>query len=173
MSDTPRIYVASLADYNAGRLHGKWIDADQDAESIYAEVKEMLAASTEPVAEEWAIHDHDGFGEYNLSEYESFETVANLGIGIAEHGEAYAGFVAHQGGLEYASLEDFDEQYRGHYKDEEDFAYEFVDELGYLDDLPDTISSYFDYEKFARDLFIGDFYSVNSSEGGIHVFWRH
>ena len=25
--DTPRIYVACLAAYNNGRLHGRWIDA--------------------------------------------------------------------------------------------------------------------------------------------------
>ena len=30
----PRIYVASLSDYNAGRLHGEWIDADQGAEGM-------------------------------------------------------------------------------------------------------------------------------------------
>ena len=24
----PRIYLASLTDYNAGVLHGKWVDAD-------------------------------------------------------------------------------------------------------------------------------------------------
>jgi len=33
-TDTPRIYVACLAAYNAGKLHGEWIDADQDAEAI-------------------------------------------------------------------------------------------------------------------------------------------
>ena len=29
---TPKIYVACLASYNAGILHGRWIDADQDAD---------------------------------------------------------------------------------------------------------------------------------------------
>ena len=42
--DTPRIYVACLAAYNAGRLHGEWIDADQDADVIHEEIQEMLAA---------------------------------------------------------------------------------------------------------------------------------
>ena len=31
---SPRIYVACLAAYNAGRLHGRWIDANQSAEDI-------------------------------------------------------------------------------------------------------------------------------------------
>ena len=41
----PRIYVASLADYNEGRLHGAWIDAAQDEEELERCVKEMLARS--------------------------------------------------------------------------------------------------------------------------------
>ena len=33
---TPRIYVACLAAYNNGRLHGRWIDADQSVEDIWS-----------------------------------------------------------------------------------------------------------------------------------------
>lgn len=75
------IYVASLADYNAGRLHGKHIKIHgQDAEEIYAEIKrDVLGTSREPVAEEWAIHDHEGFGKYRVSEYESIERIALFG----------------------------------------------------------------------------------------------
>ena len=55
MSDTkkthddtsPRIYVASLAAYNAGRPTGRWIDAAQDAAELKGEVEQMLAASPE------------------------------------------------------------------------------------------------------------------------------
>ena len=53
--DRPRIYVACLAAYNNGRLHGAWIDATTPDE-IRTEVRAMLAASPEPDAEEWAIH---------------------------------------------------------------------------------------------------------------------
>jgi len=54
-TETPRIYVACLAAYNSGRLHGRWIDAAQDAEDIKAQIAEMLKESPEPGAEEWAI----------------------------------------------------------------------------------------------------------------------
>ena len=63
LTDTPRIYVASLADYNSGRLRGRWIDADQPAEAIREQIVEMLAESNEPIAEEWAIHDYENFGD--------------------------------------------------------------------------------------------------------------
>lgn len=53
---TPRIYVACLAAYNSGRLHGAWIDASQDVDDIWNELKQVLASSPVPDAEEWAIH---------------------------------------------------------------------------------------------------------------------
>ena len=74
----PRIYVACLAAYNAGILHGAWIDADQPADDMYAAVREILAASPMPGAEEWAIHDYEGFGPLSLSEWESFERVSAI-----------------------------------------------------------------------------------------------
>lgn len=54
---TPRIYVASLSDYNNGLLHGEWIDAGQEPDEIHEQVQAMLAESESPGAEEWAIHD--------------------------------------------------------------------------------------------------------------------
>ena len=33
-TDTPRIYAACLAAYNNGHLHGRWIDATQDPETV-------------------------------------------------------------------------------------------------------------------------------------------
>ncbi len=40
--DTPQIYIACLAAYNNGILHGEWIDATQDVSTIYNEIHEML-----------------------------------------------------------------------------------------------------------------------------------
>ena len=64
---TPRIYVACLAAYNNGELHGAWIDADQDADAIREEIAVILTTSPEPNAEEWAIHDYEGFGDHKLA----------------------------------------------------------------------------------------------------------
>jgi antirestriction protein len=74
----PRIYVASLADYNAGRLHGRWIRADLPSDEIYREIQEMLAASAIPDAEEWAIHDFEGFGPIRLAENTRIDTLARI-----------------------------------------------------------------------------------------------
>jgi antirestriction protein len=64
-------------------LHGKWIDANQDADSLYAEIKKILIASPIPRAEEWAIHDYEGFGDVRIHEYADLENVSNLAKFVA------------------------------------------------------------------------------------------
>ena len=39
----PRIYVACLAAYNNGYLHGVWIDADQDADADVCAIMGLFA----------------------------------------------------------------------------------------------------------------------------------
>lgn len=52
-------------------------------------------------------------------------------------------------------ISSFEDEYQGDYKDEEDFAYEIVEQCY---ELPEFAKTYFNYEKFARDLFICDYY---------------
>jgi len=78
-TDTPRIYVACLASYNAGILHGEWIDAT-DADTIREAIQEMLKGSPTAGAEEWAIHDYEGFGSIRLSEWEDVDVSAVSGL---------------------------------------------------------------------------------------------
>jgi len=61
----PRIYVADLAAYNNGILHGVWIDATTELDDIQEQVRKMLRSSPEQDAEEYAIHDYEGFGNYD------------------------------------------------------------------------------------------------------------
>lgn len=173
----PRIYVASLADYNAGHLHGRWINADQDAASIQAAISEMLAASAEPIAEEWAIHDYENFGGLHLREYESIETVAAVACGIREHGEVFAGLVSHFGGT--SSIEEaqryMEEGYRGAFDRLADYAQELVEECYSepLKALPDFIRYQIDYEAIAHDMELcGDVFTVEC-DGQVHVFDSH
>lgn len=76
----PAIYVASLTDYNNGILHGRWIDALLSPAEIHRQIHEMLAGSptttrTGEPAEEWAIHDHEGFGDVRLDAHESVDDI--------------------------------------------------------------------------------------------------
>ena len=167
--DTPRIYAACLASYNSGILHGCWINADQDIDSIQDEIQDMLEESPIGDAEEFALHDYEGFGSIRLSEYEDLKTVVQYAEFIAEHGELGAELIADYD-FEYAQtlLED---HYHGAYESEVDFAHSIFDEC-YSNALPETLSYYFDYEAFARDLFINDYISVDV-DGKVHVFSRY
>jgi antirestriction protein len=166
-TETPRIYVACLAAYNAGHLHGRWIDA-VDEDEIREEVQAMLAESPIPNAEEWAIHDYEGFP--HLDESEDFADVAELGAAIQEHGAAYVAYADYVG-AKHATVQGFEEAYRGEWDSEKDYAENLFDEL-YLHEVPDNLKHYVDYEKFARELFIYDCCSVGNPAGGIFVFWR-
>jgi antirestriction protein len=174
--DRPRIYVASLSDYNAGRLHGAWLAADVEAEALYAGVHAMLAASPDSGAEEWAIHDYEGFGGLPLSDYEALDSVSRVALGIAEHGGAYAALAAHRGLNDEQLSEAFDQAYLGRYTSLADYADQLADDLGWhqeLDALPDPLGLYvrFEAEAFARDLeYGGDVFTADAGEGGIHVF---
>jgi antirestriction protein len=165
-TDTPRIYVACLASYNAGILHGEWIDAT-DADVIREEIQEMLKGSPCPDAEEWAIHDYEGFGHLRLSEWEDVDRVAELGALIDEHGAAFAAYADHVG-VDYATEESFQDAYCGKWDSEQAHAENLFSEL-YAYDVPEHIAPYIDYEAFARDLFMGDYFSVEG-ESGVYVF---
>ena len=156
IADTPRIYVASLADYNAGRLHGRWIDADQPIEVIREEITQMLAESKEPIAEEWAIHDYEGFAGLSLSEYEDIELVAQVAFEITQHGPVFASLVSYLGGV--SEIEEarryMEEGYRGEWDSLTDYVEELIEDCysDVLNGLPDFIKYHIDYEGIARDM---------------------
>ena len=174
-TDTPRIYVACLASYNNGKLHGRWIDADQDAGDIRTEIGAMLNDSPEPDAEEWAIHDFEHFGNLRLSEWEDIEQVTELAKLIAEHGSVLAGLVDHVGGFQYLehARQLMEDGYAGAHDSLEDFAYELLEDTGQLESIPENLRPYPDYEKFARDLELGgDVFTIDDDNDKVHVFWN-
>lgn len=170
---TPKIYCACLAAYNNGKLHGAWINCDQDADDIWAEIEEMLKNSPEPGAEEWAIHDSENWQGIEIGEYENIERLALLAQILAEHGEAFA--VYYQYYSSDATEEDFVERYMGQYESEEDFVYEQWRECGKLAEIEQLgiCESYIDWEAIARDWFIDSYHSVDVGYKQTYVFSRH
>lgn len=66
------------------------------------------------------------------------------------------------------SIESFKERYMGKWESEKDFAEHIIDECYNLDDMMGHLASYFDYEAYARDLFIDDYYFTD-----VYVFRRY
>ncbi|MEO1146803.1 MAG: antirestriction protein ArdA [Cyanobacteria bacterium J06638_22] len=164
-----RIYVACLSAYNNGILHGRWIDAEQDAYDIHADIRKMLTASPIEDAEEWAIHDREGFEGAEVSEYMGIEQVAELAAFIGEHGEIGSELVGHFGDLDEArnAIED---AYVGEYRSLADFAEALTEETG---QVPEHLRFYIDYERMARDMEICDVFIIQTGFERIHVFWSN
>ncbi len=162
----PKIYVACLAAYNNGKLHGKWINATQDIDSIWQEIKDMLASSPEPDAEEWSIHDFEDFGGINISENESLDNVVAIAQFIAEQGGLGAKVLIYRGGEVEDALQLMEDWYQGEYDSEEDFTQSLYEECY---DIPEHLAIYIDYQKIARDLFICDYFSIEVGSR-LHVF---
>jgi antirestriction protein len=168
----PRIYVASLADYNQGELRGAWLDADQDPDELRAEIAAMLARSPEPVAEDWAIHDYEGFGNFQISEYESLAVVSAVALGIAECGPAFAAYAA-AFGTDEQTLRAFDDIYLGRWPSLDAYAHHMADEFGWeaaLRQLPADMQPFvqLDYQQVAN--FIDSAMTVVEGGGEIYVF---
>ena len=169
----PRIYLADLAAYTHGRLHGRWVDAARDARELQADVDALLAASPIAGAEEVAIHDHADFTGYPLGEHESLAFVSRLATGIAEHGQAFAAYADwnRQGDPELAR---FSEHFEGTHATREAWAEEVATEVfewpRYLATIPEPLRSHvrFDYADFA--LTLEQHRHVVEGDEGVYVF---
>ena len=166
-----QIYVACLAAYNGGSLHGKWIDATLGEDHIYKEVMAMLKSSPEPDAEEWAIHDYEGFEGAPISEWDSFSDIAAFAEFIKEYGELGGKLLSHFGG----DLEDAKkamDEYQGEHISIAMFAQQLTEDCG--TEIPDHLSFYIDYSAMGRDMeMTGDIFTIEIAYDEIHVFWAH
>lgn len=173
--ELPRVWIASLADYNAGRLHGDWVDAAVDGDDLVAAAQAILARSDEPGAEEWAIFDFDNFGPYRVDEYEDLHQVAAVARGIAEDGEAFATY-AHLSGARGEDLETgYVEAFVGYWHSLSAFVDDLLDDLGVreslADSLPDWLGAHIsiDRDGVLRDL-LTDLHYEDASDGGVYIF---
>jgi antirestriction protein len=173
----PRIWIASLSDYNAGRLHGGWVNAAVEADQLHAAVQRVLASSPDPDAEEWAIFDYDNFGSYRLGEYSDLAAVAAVARGIERHGFAFASW-AELSDADVADLEtEFEDVFMGHFDSRELFAdsvlQDFDVEETLTKGLPAWITSHISIDRaaVARELETsGDLTIEDAPAGGIYVF---
>ena len=163
-----RIYVACLASYNNGILHGCWIDAEQEPDDIRSGIAAMLKASPIAGAEEYAIHDYEGFEGASLSEYQGIDSVAELAAFIAEHGELGGKLIEYFGDLD-AAREAIEDHYAGEYKSLADFAQELTEQST---EIPKALECYIDWERMARDLEINDVLTIETGFESVHIFWR-
>lgn len=171
MSEEIRIYVACLAAYNGGRLHGVWIDATGELDDIQEQINRMLSNSPEPDAEEYAIHDYEGFGGYGLGEYEGIEAVHEIACFLEEQPEIGGELLSYFGGSLDDAKKAAEESYSGCHTSLADYAQELTEETS---EIPKNLEFYIDYEKMGRDMEMsGDVFTIETAHDEVHVFWGH
>lgn len=169
-------YIACLASYNNGRLHGAWIDLEliSDADDLQECIDHILATSPEPGAEEWAMHDHAGLPDcLSRSEWPDLSELAAWGAALADlsrpEWEPFRFYCDDRG--EVCSADDFRDAYHGCWDDPSDFAYQLAEDAGVMPESSAWPLSCIDWEAAWRELQIGgDYSAVSASTGGVHVF---
>lgn len=163
---TMRIYVGTYAKYNDGNLFGKWFDLEDytDRDDFYEACAELHADEEDP---EFMFQDWEGIPDGMVGECSVSPECWDLIEAYSQHDEDAVNAYLYCFG-EW-NENDFRDRYRGEYTSWEDFAEQLVDELGYLDEIPEHLRYYFDYEKYARDLRAGG--DVCEHDG--YYFWNH
>lgn len=157
-SDSPALYCGTYGKYNSGNLSGMWVDL-----STFDDYEEFINFCK-------AIHADEEDPELMYQDYENMpgslyhESMGEEGFNkIAEYCELCDDYSvsAVDDFLEWDSTEDLDnmhDAYVGVYDSREDFAREIVSDCYDIENIMGNLACYFDYEAFARDLFMGDYY---------------
>jgi antirestriction protein len=164
----PKIYVADLAAYTNGKLHGVWINALSDLDEMLDSIKDMLKTSPERYAEEYAIHDYEGFDGCSLSEYQSIESIRNLAIFLNEYPDFGGALLEHfNNDVEQAQMA-AEENYQGCFEYTADYAQAITEDTA---SIPTHLQYYVDYERMARDMEMnGDYFTLTLSHNKVYVF---
>ena len=168
------VYVACVASYNAGTLHGAWVDLDgvTDADQLQEAIDWVLATSPEPGAEEYAIHDSCGLPSILRStEWPDLSDLASF----AETAETVQDAEAYRLACDYAGQvideDKFTATWCGVWDSEADFALERCYENGHITD-GNPLASYVDWERVWHGEFECDGWHSDPTEcGRVHV-WR-
>ena len=144
----PAVYVGTWHKYNCGSIAGRWFDL-----TTFDDERDFFAACR-------ALHQDETDPELMFQAWvEGFRQARDEGCE-----EAYRLWVDDTGETDFDSFRD---AWWGEADSEEAFAVEFVSDAGLLADVPETVALYFDYEAYARDLFLDSFTFIDG-----HVFRR-
>lgn len=161
-------WIGNLGKYNEGELVGEWVDFPI-TEETFEEVMERIGIGER--YEEWFAADYDSplplhkmFGEY--PSFESLNEIAETVDDMGDEEETVLDAILQNYTDDVSEalriIEDGDYRVWSDCYSMTDVAYEYVEETGMLDKVPEALERYFDYEAFGRDLDLnGMFYEVD------------
>jgi antirestriction protein len=162
-----KIFLTNLGKYNEGELIGEWVKLPVSQEEL-KKVFERIGINEE--YEEYFITDYE-CDLYEVGEYENIDKLNDIAKRIKELDEEESKVVKAIQKLDYTLEEAIEKASSGDYRiysdcnDMTDVAYAAIEECGYLNNVPDNVACYFNYESFGRDLGIeGNYIFLDGSE---------
>ena len=157
-NETPALYCGTYGKYNSGNLRGMWVDLSTfDSYDDFINFCKAIHADEADPELMYKYHKNIHYALYHESMGEKgFEKIMEY----CEMCDDY-GVSAVDDFLEWYSAEDLDmmhDSYAGVYDSKEDFAREIVSDCYDIEKMMGNLSYYFDYDAFARDLFMCDYY---------------
>lgn len=168
-------YIACLASYNSGILHGAWVDLEvvEDVEDIQECIDWVMATSPDAGAEEYAVHEYSGLPGY-LTDSEWPDLAA-----LIEYKEARAEFtgsgeLVRLEAFEFlcadrratVSAEDLIDNFCGFYTSGAEYAQDLACETGAINDILAWPLDCIDWD----EAFIALDMNTFRANGGLYVF---
>ncbi|WP_241576696.1 antirestriction protein ArdA [Rosenbergiella collisarenosi] len=157
---TPKVYVSTFKKYNNGSLKGAWLDlGDFDSEvEFIAAAKKLHSDEADP---EIFFQAHENIPSQCIQETQvnwKYVDFYKNNPDIADHESAAAAFIS-VFGVDY--LEEFENLFYSQEESKESFVLSYIDTIGLLNDIPESVAMYFDYDSYGRDIFLTTFHYVN------------
>ncbi len=157
-SDNPAVYCGTYAKYNDGCIDGAWLDLTTfDSYDDFIEVCKKLHRDEEDpelMFQDFENFPKDWYSESCMDEV-TFNNIQKYADMNEEMREAFDDYICN---FSFVDFESFEEAYCGKYNSEEDFATELLDDCYDIERMMGSLARYFDYEAFARDLFMTDYW---------------
>ncbi len=145
-STIARIYVGTYAKYNSGSLKGAWLDLED-----YSDNDEFLAACA-------ALHSDENDPEFMFQDYEGFprdlygeSDISDVWEWLKLDDEDRELLAVYQSTIGEATMEQARDAYAGSFDNPADWAEQFLNDCGDLQDVPEHLRNYIDFEAYARD----------------------
>lgn len=161
-----KVFLTNLGKYNEGYLIGEWLELPATKQEIDA-CMERIGINEE--YEEWFVTDYETNINIEIGEYSNIDELNKIADeleSLNEDDDIIRTILSYTNNIQKT----IDIINRGDYiiywdcDDMADVAYQIVEECGYLNNVPEQIKMYFDYEAFARDLEIeGNFEALNGN----------
>lgn len=160
---TPQVYVGTYAKYNNGSIAGAWVELEGLTKETFQDaIKALHADESDP---EFMFQDYEGFPEHFYGESHLADELWDW-LELTDDDRnvlaAYQSCINPKG-----TMEEAEEAFWGYHETPTDLAHEWVESTGMFDNIPDNITSYFDYERFGRDL------AMDFSESEGYYFHNH